>query len=700
MKKILSITLAMLMLLSVFMAAPLSAGAADAHKISVYFENNWLWSDVFVHTWGSSVVADTGWGAGEVELVGTSVNGNEVYKATIGSDATGVIFAGTKDDGSGNTDQTPDIKSGFYDGACYSMTWDDGNAVVLKDIADVCPELVQPETTEAPTEAPTESPEVPDPEPAETYTLYFVDYADNFEEVYAYAGNSTGATGDEITEENAEWPGVKMEPTGEVLSENAEQAGGLVYSVTFDKAYELIIFSGNYGVGEEVESQTATLTFEAGKYCYWGNESWYDSLAELEAEHPYRDPSDEPEDEIEYMAIYFQNNWLWTDVKVHFWGSASVADTEWPGMSMDYYDNDGNYDIYIALVPTDVTGFVINGIKDDGSGQIDKTPNIEEGFYDGICYYMMWDNGNMAGSEDITVILPDDGSGDVEEEVSGTSLEGLSVTLGGKIGLNLHYKITEDIMADESAKLIVYRNNDPWYELPVTEFDRYDEETGYYIYTVDLVAKEMADSVVSKVVTDDYNTFFNRVSLAGYCERILSDPVTYANEQDIVKAMLNYGAASQLYFGYGTDFLANNTDYMTEEEKTITAQDLSEFAPVVEGTNDGNVQFYGATLTLKSETTLKLYFKADNVEDNGDVGVQVEGLTAYLTPNGNLYELVVPDIYAHNLGNAITVATDCVTVEYSPMSYAYVAQQSEKAELVDLANAIAAYYTASCNYNG
>ena len=107
------------------------------------------------------------------------------------------------------------------------------------------------------------------------------------------------------------------------------------------------------------------------------------------------------------QTIYFQNNWLWSDVRLYYWGSAS-NNPEWPGYAMEYYGNDGTYDIYKATIPTDVTGIVINGIKNDGSGNIDQSPNIEGGYYDGICYYMLWNNGNKVGSENVDVILPTD----------------------------------------------------------------------------------------------------------------------------------------------------------------------------------------------------------------------------------------------------------------------------------------------------
>ena len=120
-------------------------------------------------------------------------------------------------------------------------------------------------------------------------------------------------------------------------------------------------------------------------------------------EEPTQAPIEEPYDKI---TIYFQNNWLWTDVRAYFWGSEKANSAEWPGDALEIYDNDGTYDVYYVEVPADIEGIIFNGIKDDGSGERDKTPNIEEGFYDGACYSMTWDNGNAVVVNDISVILP------------------------------------------------------------------------------------------------------------------------------------------------------------------------------------------------------------------------------------------------------------------------------------------------------
>ncbi len=109
----------------------------------------------------------------------------------------------------------------------------------------------------------------------------------------------------------------------------------------------------------------------------------------------------EPE-EPETVTVYFQNNWLWTDVSIYCWDSDSIAvGAAWPGDRMTFVENDGAYDIYSAELPANVVGFIINGIKNDGSDSLDKTPDITD-FSDGICYSMKWNEGNAVIQFDYT----------------------------------------------------------------------------------------------------------------------------------------------------------------------------------------------------------------------------------------------------------------------------------------------------------
>ena len=102
------------------------------------------------------------------------------------------------------------------------------------------------------------------------------------------------------------------------------------------------------------------------------------------------------DDETTY-TLYFQNNWVWSDINIYYWGSAGT-NPSWPGVPMTKVGNDGTHDIYMANIPVDVEGVIINGLKDDNSGNRDQTPDIKSGFADGLCYFMQWNNGNAVGT--------------------------------------------------------------------------------------------------------------------------------------------------------------------------------------------------------------------------------------------------------------------------------------------------------------
>ena len=96
------------------------------------------------------------------------------------------------------------------------------------------------------------------------------------------------------------------------------------------------------------------------------------------------------------MTVYFQNNWNWTDVRAHYWGGSETSGN-WPGKAMTWVENDGTYDIYSIVLPSGTTGLIFNGIKDDGSGTRDQSPDITE-IKSGVCYYMYWDSKNCVGT--------------------------------------------------------------------------------------------------------------------------------------------------------------------------------------------------------------------------------------------------------------------------------------------------------------
>ena len=96
----------------------------------------------------------------------------------------------------------------------------------------------------------------------------------------------------------------------------------------------------------------------------------------------------------ETIKVYFQNNWLWTNVACHYWGEG-VQGTEFPGALMEKVGTTDGYDVYSVDLPAGVTGFLFSGIKNDGSGATDQSPDIStEGLVSNAGFKMLWNGAN------------------------------------------------------------------------------------------------------------------------------------------------------------------------------------------------------------------------------------------------------------------------------------------------------------------
>ena len=95
-------------------------------RITVYFENNWLWTDVGCYYWGDK--HNISWPGTHMQVAGYN-DGHEVYSISIPSDVEGIIFNGLKHEDPGTRDQSPDITTGIKDGACWKMDWNGLNTV-------------------------------------------------------------------------------------------------------------------------------------------------------------------------------------------------------------------------------------------------------------------------------------------------------------------------------------------------------------------------------------------------------------------------------------------------------------------------------------------------------------------------------------------------------------------------------------------
>ncbi len=144
------------------------------------------------------------------------------------------------------------------------------------------------------------------PTPDGKTTVYFINSA-NWSTVKAYIWDSSAY---------AEWPGEAATKTGDTVN------GYDVYSYTFDSKYSNIIFTNK----DEGTEQTGDLTVEAGKYFYYKDAKWYDSLADVPQVAP---PI------TEKVTIYFNKPADWADAYIYLMDANEQATgTAYPGDKM------------------------------------------------------------------------------------------------------------------------------------------------------------------------------------------------------------------------------------------------------------------------------------------------------------------------------------------------------------------------------
>ncbi len=157
-------------------------------------------------------------------------------------------------------------------------------------------------------------------------------------------------------------------PTGKIFAYWADEAGNVL---SYEKEFKFYPYKDTVLTAHYISSTTFGVDIVGTK---------------AEAEEP-----EAQSEAAETFKVYFENNWLWTEVYIYYWGVDGAPG--WRGVPMNFFENNGTYDVYSYDVPTGITGMIISGVKNDGSGATDQTPDITE-FVDGRQYSMTWNGKN------------------------------------------------------------------------------------------------------------------------------------------------------------------------------------------------------------------------------------------------------------------------------------------------------------------
>ena len=189
-----------------------------------------------------------------------------------------------------------------------------------------------------------------------------------------------------------------------------------------------------------------------------------------------------------------------------------------------------------------------------------------------------------------------------------------------------------------------------------------DGMTGCKKIILDMAAAQMTDSIVITVTSGAEQLLEETYSVQKYIKYLLEGNYN-EKTQELAKAVLNYGAAAQVYFDHNADSLANE-GYENTEAVEIPEINIDN---MLSGEVDG-IRFYGASLLFRSKIAVRFYFAVDGDISNysfstGNSPVLKDGLYYVEIPGIN------PQDYAKEIQLLVSNSENQMQVTYSPMYY-------------------------------
>ena len=268
----------------------------------------------------------------------------------------------------------------------------------------------------------------------------------------------------------------------------------------------------------------------------------------------------------------------------------------------------------------------------------------------------------------------------------GEHLEGYSLSLDGNIGVNFYMELDESVIADENAYMQFTLPDGEVTNVSISDAKQQTvNENTYYVFSCEIAAKEMNDTITAQIITSDNEGEKYIYSVEDYIQYIRENSTGFDEKTlSLVEAMEEYGIYAEAYFN-------NEKVNASPEMDAVTADTLAGHEKQTSGELPEGITYYGSSLLLESNTTMRHYFKAVDGTDVSEYG--------FIEKDGYYYK-EISDISAGKLGTAQNIAVGDYTISYSPMSYAYSVLNNDSTDesLKDLVKALYLYKQAAEAY--
>ena len=272
-------------------------------------------------------------------------------------------------------------------------------------------------------------------------------------------------------------------------------------------------------------------------------------------------------------------------------------------------------------------------------------------------------------------------------EPMGATLEGHSISLEGDIAVNFYVKLSDKVAASENAYM--------QFEVPETSTEYQHQIVyvkdltpvtadgeNYYVFKCRVAAKDMEMPIHATLWDGDDACMFDPYTVTDYAHYLLNntDNPAYAKAEGLVNAMLAYGMHARAYF--------NSTD-SSWSISNVTIPDYPE--QVDAGAED---IYDGMSISLKSQTTLSLFFKSED-----ELTLTCDNPQYETAHDGKNYVIRIRNIAAADLDKQINVVVNGrPAVAASPLTYCYKVQNSPDEKLANVAKALYKYWEAASQY--
>ena len=332
---------------------------------------------------------------------------------------------------------------------------------------------------------------------------------------------------------------------------------------------------------------------------------------------------------------------------------------------------------------------------------------------------------------------------DASEVDERASLKGMSLSLTDRIGVVVYAAVDATVEDDDYCEFICAGNS---VSKTVAEAgssqitDSAGEQVDVLAFELSLSSQQMTDEVAVHMVVDGVTGSEETFSVRSYADQVL-DGDCPDTEKTLIRAMLNYGAYSQKYFGYNTENPANSGifDLGGDPVTDWPDPDLSQYAyrgeDLSEKPNNGHWwDIFGyrtdlspqidISLNLGDEISLVYYYRWYYDYYNSLLGKVWEEIADNQAALGNRFRLTNTDVplelgfdsgrnmhYAkltgilpYELGNMYELEVTCgeslkwpMRLAYSPLSYCRMILESKTstAECKNLYKSIYYYWAAA-----